>query len=359
MTQSFGLPGFRPVIFAFLLLLLMVGAATADTLPSFRFIEERNYKSFSRISKSDLMKMGKAQAWRKMVPQVQAVRIESTADGSGQPALFYHSGSDHAKPLLVVLHSWSSDYQKQFSIPYGLWAVRNDWVFIHPDFRGAYTGPQSTASEQSVRDILDAVDYARRNARVDSTRIYVTGFSGGGMMALIMAGRFPELWAGVAAWVPVYDLALWYKVTRRMKRKYANHIANSCGGPPVSGTIAESECRKRSVSTYLRNARGKRVQIYIATGIRDDFVPPGHSFRAFNDLADGKDRISENDILYIDKHLRLPPHMRQKHRDSLFSDAGLRILFQRKSANVVLNIFNGRHDVVYNAGLLWLAGQRR
>ncbi len=306
------------------------------------------------------MALPKTYAWTQTVPRVQRVEIRSTADGSLQPALFHNSGSDSSKPLLLVLHSWSADYRQHFSIPYGVWAVQNDWVFIHPNYRGAFINPDATASEKAVRDVLDAIDYARKRARIDSTRIYVTGFSGGGMMTLLMAGRYPELFAGAAAWVPVYDLVQWYATTKGSRHDYSGHIESSCGGAPLAGTPAEGECLRRSPSRYLPQARGASVQVYIATGIQDNFVPPSHSMQAFNDLADPADRIDELTMSYIDSHHELPDYLPDNtFTDSLYRDAGVELLWERRSANVVLKIHDSKHDVIYNAGLLWLSRQRR
>jgi dipeptidyl aminopeptidase/acylaminoacyl peptidase len=339
---------------------LLAGIGNAgDRTPKIRLIEEDRYKTFYRIAGTELMNMQKPDAWKRAVPEVRTVSIPSTADGSEQPALFYDSGSDRKKPLLIVLHSWSADYRQQFSIPYGIWAVRNDWVFIHPDYRGPYDNPEATASESAIRDILDALYYAKRNANVDNARIYLSGFSGGGMTALIMAGRFPALWTGVVAWVPVYDLATWHATTRGSRHNYAEEIEASCGGAPLPGTPAEAECRKRSAGSYIRNARGKELEIYIATGIRDTFVPPDHSFRAFNDLAEEKDRIFERDIEYITSRREIPPHLAGDYSDPLYEDAGIDLLFERKSANATLKIFDSRHDMIYNAGLEWLSRQRK
>jgi acetyl esterase/lipase len=324
-----------------------------------RLIEEDRYKTFYRIAGTVLMQMSKPEAWKKVVPEVREITIRSTADGSDQPALFYDSGSSRKRPLLLVLHSWSADYQQQFSIPYGLWAVQNDWVFIHPDYRGPYDNPEATASESAIRDILDALAYAKKHVNVDESRIYLSGFSGGGMTALIMAGRFPDLWTGVVAWVPVYDLAAWYETTKGSRHNYAQDIEASCGGAPLPGTKAGETCRRRSAGTYLRGARGKRVEIYIATGIKDTFVPPGHAFRAFNDLAEEKDRIPESDIEYISARRELPSHLAGTFHDPLYADAGIDLLFERKSANVTLKIFDSRHDMIYNAGLEWLSRRRR
>jgi predicted esterase len=346
-----------------ILVLIVAGAIPAAAIfadvSTPALIREDDYKTFYRIAGSPIMELPKGDAWNKAVPDVKRFSIPSTADGTMQPVLFYNSGSKRSKPLLLVLHSWSADYLQHFSIPYGIWAVRNDWVFIHPDYRGAYTHSDATASEKAIRDILDAVEYARRNADVDPDRIYIAGFSGGGMTTLIMVGRYPDLWAGAVAWVPVYDLVDWYRTTKGSRHDYSIHIANSCGGPPLPGSQAERECLKRSPVSYLQDAAAEGVPVYIATGIQDTFVPPSHAIRAFNDLADARDRISEEDIQFISTHRTIPPHLSGTYRDPHYADAGVELLLERKSADVTLKIFDGRHDVIYNAGLAWLSGQRK
>ncbi len=337
---------------------MLITTPHAQPAQSFELLHQQRYKTFYKIAASSLMDMPKRQAWRATVPEVQTVDILSSFDSTVQHALFYDSESERDKPLLVVLHSWSADYLQQFSIPYGVWAAENDWVFIHPDYRGAYTNPEATASEPAVRDVVDAVAYAKAHARVDDSRVYLTGFSGGGMMTLIMVGRHPEVWTAAAAWVPVYDLVEWYQVTKGARHDYSGYIAGSCGGPPLPGTAAEAECRKRSVSTYLKNARRKKVKVYIATGIRDNFVPPGHALRAFNDLARRRDRIPHDAIAHINEHHTLPPYLAGSYADSLYHDAGVELIFERRSRNAVVKLFDGRHDVIYNAGLRWLGEKK-
>ncbi len=58
---------------------------------------------------------------------------------------------------------------------------KNDWIFIHPNYRGKFNDSGATASEKAVRDILDALEYAREHAPVDNDRIYLAGFSRGAM----------------------------------------------------------------------------------------------------------------------------------------------------------------------------------
>ena len=324
--------------------------AKQDRIESSGFFKQ--FRSFSTFPDSV--------SWEKSAPQVKTIGIESSADSTVQPALFYDSGTDHKKPLLVVLHSWSDNYRQKYSIPYGVWSVANDWVFIHPDYRGVFNNPKATGSELAVRDILDAVEYAEKNAKIDPSRIYLVGFSGGAMMALVMAGRYPELWTAVAAWVPIFNLKDWYPyVSRFPNRHYRGHIIASCGGEPRNGSAAEEECNRRSPSTYVKNAKGKKLRIYIGHGIHDDFAQPGNSLEAYNELAKTEDRIPEEAIKYIDSKGELPGDLAGDYFDESYQDAGKPLLFRRESENVTVSLFRGGHDVLYGVGLQWLSRQSK
>ncbi|MHB9027623.1 MAG: alpha/beta hydrolase family protein [Candidatus Latescibacterota bacterium] len=297
--------------------------------------------------------------WKKVSPDIEDIRITSTADGTPQPALFYDPPTEEPRPLLVALHSWSSGYLQAVSIPYAVWAVRNEWVMIHPDYRGINNNPDATASDLAVQDIVDAVEYAKLHAEVDATRIYLIGFSGGALTALVMVGRHPELWTAVAAWVPVYSLVEWYPyVLKYPDRNYKAHIEASCGGVPRPGSKAEESCTRRSPSAWLANARNRGLSVFLATGIDDDYVPPDHSLKAFNLLADPGDRFPQKIMDNLVTSRRIPDSLRGTYSDSLYTAAGAPLLFERRSGNATLAIFKGGHDVVYNAGLLWLSRQR-
>jgi dipeptidyl aminopeptidase/acylaminoacyl peptidase len=339
------------------LIAALVAASALVSAGTVRAADERAAMVWEFRSYSDFPK---AATWGEHVPEVETITIISSADGTEQPALYYDSGSDRRKPLLVALHSWSFDYTQPVSIPYGLWAVRNDWVFIHPDYRGRYNNPEATASELAIQDILDALEYAKNNARIDSSRVYLAGFSGGAMTALIMAGRYPDLWTAVSAWVPIYNLADWYSYNRRFPdRHYAGNIADSCGGPPAEDAQAKEECDRRSPSAYLKGARGKDVRIYLSVGIEDDIVPPSHALRAFNDLARPEDRFTEEDIRYVDQNNQVPERLQQEVDNLLYERSGKPLLFDKISDNVTLRFFAGGHDVLFNPALHWLSRQKK
>lgn len=292
-------------------------------------------------------------------PQVVEIRYRSAADDTDQPAMYYDSGSARQRPLLVALHSWLGDYRQTTSAPYARWCIENDWLMIHPDFRGPNTNSDAMGSDLAVADILSAVDYVKANAPVDDSRIYLVGVSGGGHASLLSVGRAPAIWAGVSAWAPINDIAQWYDETANRKLAYASHIESASGGVPHPGTAAAEQARLRSPSTYLKNARG--VPLDINAGIHDGHagsVPVSHSLNAFNLVAAEADRLSPDQILDFVNHRSVPDGLAgEPARDGAYGRKS--VLFRRESGAARVTIFEGGHEIVPEAALKWLAKQRK
>ena len=290
--------------------------------------------------------------------EIREIKYRSAADDTDQPALHYSPKAKEARPLLVGLHSWSSDY-RQANTAYGLWVVKHGWHFIHPNFRGRNRTPQAMGSELAVQDILSAVAWARKQGNVDANRIYVIGASGGGYASLLLAGRAPELWAGVSAWVPISDLVKWHAETSKRKLRYAGEIEAAIGGKPLPGTPEHADALKRSAITYMAHARG--VNLDINAGITDGHngsVPISHSLVAFNALAAPKARLSAALIGEFVKTAKVPAALR-KEAEVDVSYGRKSVLFRRKSGAARVTIIQGGHEILPAAGLQWLAMQRR
>ena len=295
--------------------------------------------------------------WSSLVQQITYV---SSADNTQQPMMFYKPNLNEPRPLVVALHSWSEGYRQTESVVYSEWAIANDWIFIHPHFRGPNVRPEATGSDLVIGDVLSAIEYAKKNALVDESRIYAVGWSGGGYLGLLLAGRAPEIWAGISAWVPISDLNAWYEESRRLRTKYVNHIEASCGGRPAGETPAALECRKRSPLAFLERARA--IPIDINHGIYDgrndgDPVPISQSLRAFNLLAEPQHRFSEEEIEYFTRESQVPASLRSETTDPDYG--GLKILYRRQSGNTRITVFDGAHDKNTEAAFRWLNQQRR
>lgn len=293
--------------------------------------------------------------WEDEVPRVRDVRIRSTADGRRQPALWLPSRREGPRPLLVVLHSWSNGYKQHLGIPYARWAQRKGWTMIAPNFRGINDKPAAAGSDRAVQDVVDAIDYAIAEGDIDRERVFVIGFSGGGMMSLLMAGRHPDRIAGAVAWVPVHDLRLWHRYNASFipPRDYARHIERFSGGDPSRSERAREKAGRRSPSTYLDRARRAGVPIYIGHGVDDTLVLPTHAARAFNQLADPEDRIGERSMRRLAAN-ELPAHLREREAATYFDGGDPGVRFSRRSGAVTLVLFEGEHDMVFNPGLEWM-----
>ncbi len=295
--------------------------------------------------------------------EVQDIQYPSKADNTKQPALWYETPDTRLRPLMVGLHTWSSDYKQKSSVPYAKWCMENKWHFIHPNFRGPNKTPEAMGSELAVQDILSAVDYAKSQANVDHNRIYLIGCSGGGHATMLMMGRYPKKWAGATAWVGISDIAAWHDQTSKADLRYAKEIEIAAGGAPKEGSDAEAECIKRSPLTYLPKAKGQIGPFSINVGIHDGHtgsVPVSQSLNAFNALADEKDRFSAKQIRFITSKQRIPKALRKKitlKLAPLFEEKP--VLLHRKSGNVEITIFDGGHEILYAPALDWIGKQSR
>lgn len=297
---------------------------------------------------------------------LREVSITSTADRSEQRAMFWMPpGVQQPVPLLVDLHTWSGDYtQTDPRNDFFKAARERNWAFIHPDFRGPNTRPQACASDLAVADVLDAVAFAKRQGLIDENRVYLVGVSGGGHMALVMAHRSPQIWAGVSAWVPITDLAAWHAQNCRdgQPGQYAKHLELVCGGAPGTSDAVDAEYRKRSSLFYLQDAAG--LPIDINAGIHDGHsgsVPISHSLLAFNVLADAnglsEQTIDDATIRHLVDDQSVPAGEAVPTQDE--ADRRFPVLFRRVAGPVRVTIFDGGHQHDTAPAIEWLARQSR
>lgn len=285
--------------------------------------------------------------------QAQQISYECPADASQQPAIFYAPSSDTAVPLVVALHTWSGNYKQMSHKVIEDYCVDRGWAYIHPNFRGPNVRPEATGSDLVVADIVAAVEHAKQVANIDPQAIYLIGTSGGGYTSLVMAGRHPEIWSAVSAWVPISDLTAWYHECKLAKRNYFNNIAASCGGAPGTSPQVDEEYRKRSPLTYLANAKGLRIDLH--AGIRDGHsgsVPVSHSLNAFNKLASDQDRLSAQEIDDFVSKAEVPPHLQETIVDPSYGEK--KPLFRRTSGPATVTIFDGGHEMIDTAAIAWL-----
>ena len=189
-----------------------------------------------------------------MLNEMREILVKSKIDGTIQPNLFYQT-EDEGRPLLVGLHTWSHNRFNQVEKMLPL-AKKNKWNLLLPEFRGANFGenPHCTdacGSLKAKQDIIDAVEYVKKNYRIDESNILLLGASGGGHMALMMAGYRPEYFKAVAAVVPISDLKKWYDDNEN----YRDDI-DACCNEDVE------EMKKRSPISYTESIAKANLKIF-------------------------------------------------------------------------------------------------
>lgn len=232
----------------------------------------------------------------------QELLIQSTLDGSMQPSLFYKSASAEKRPLLVGLHTWSYDRFNQIKNMLPV-AEEHDFNLLLPEFRGKNLAEnphcrEACGSELAKQDIQDAIDYVIAHENVDPENVFLLGLSGGGHMALLMAGKCPEYFKAIGSFVPVTDLRKFVKESKI----YRKSVFDCCGED-------EAELLKRSPVNYIDTIAKANLKIF--HGKYDPIVPVSHSITLFNqlmekypqsrvflDIFDGKHQIDMHEATY-------------------------------------------------------------
>ena len=240
------------------------------------------------------------------------IQISSTMDGTMQPSLFLRAEGAEKRPLLVGLHTWSADRFNQVKhlVP---WAQKYNFHLLLPEFRGPNlsTNPYCTeacGSEYAKADIKDAIDFLVKTENVDPRHIFLYGESGGGHMALLMAGFIPEYFEAIAAFVSITDVKKWLDYRKTLETDiyrgsvYTEHIRACCSDD-------EGEMAMRSPMSYIDTIA--RANLKIFHGKYDSSVPYTHSVelfeaisrkypesRVFLDVFDGGHQTDDHEALY-------------------------------------------------------------
>ena len=279
-------------------------------------------------------------------PGFTRIKVTSSIDKSEQDAIIVvpSSGpSTEARPLVVFLHAWSVDWtQRQPEVEAE--ADRRNWLLLIPNFRGAYNNPQSCGAPMAQQDILDAIEWVKVHHKVDDKRIYALGLSGGGFMTMLMAGRYPQMWAAVSEYAGITDLASWYKDEHPQDR-YADNMRACLGGAPDATPQIAAEYKARAPLSYFKPGFG--VPIDLNAGRNDRTVLPRHSMRAFEQLAPGTLTAEDRALLQTDVPLPTMP----LRVDPL---TGRRVYVRREVGNVRFTLFEGGHEWFPKASFAWL-----
>ena len=207
----------------------------------------------------------------------QEIMIKSTIDGTNQPSLFYKSTVKGNRPLLVGLHTWSFNRFGEIDNMLPL-AEKHGFHLLLPEFRGANLKTNGNCQEAcgsllAKQDIKDAIDYLISNEEIDTENIFLLGLSGGGHMALLMAGMCPKYFKAIGAYVPITDLTKWAE----QNQYYREHVLACCNNDPI-------ELQKRSPINYVDTIAKANLKIF--HGKYDGTVPFTHSVDLYNSVIE-------------------------------------------------------------------------
>lgn len=205
-------------------------------------------------------------------------KFPSSYDKSEQSAAGYvpstYSGKQ-ALPLLVIAHYYSGNRFTAKKLGYYDQAEKRNMLVVCPELHGVRSpGTKSLAALPAQHDILDAIEYMKKNYHVDESRIYLAGRSMGGQMAMLLGAKQAMLFAAVVAGQGVSDLAEFYETTTPQLR---TGIIGEMGAPPNKDNMFEY--RRRSAINYAPNL--KYVPLIMWHGTNDTWVIPEMSKNLF------------------------------------------------------------------------------
>ncbi|MBY0587474.1 prolyl oligopeptidase family serine peptidase [bacterium] len=293
--------------------------------------------------------------------QMRTIRVRNPIDGRIQPSYVglptSPKGSSSARPMIVFFHKWSSSY-REYDIGLAKVALKEGWVFLSPHYRGRNNRPDAGASAIAQQDVCVAIDECVRRFDVDPNRIHLAGLSGGGHMALVMAGRFPSLFASATVWSPIGDLADWHRfhVQQKTFYPYWKDVEAVTGGPPGSSPSVDMQYAERSPVQFFSAA--ERLPVDINHGIHDGHqghtIPINQSIQLFNRMAKqtGTLEVSRDEIRYLlDAGQKRTIEPIDHVEDPSY---GTRIYLRRQAGRTRLTIFEGAHDMIVSAAYAWL-----
>ena len=189
------------------------------------------------------------------------VEIPSTLDGEIQKAFVHFTESKTPKPLIISLHTWSGDYAQKDPLISKI--IKEDWNYIHPNFRGFNNKPKACGSKFVISDIDDAIYFALENANIDSSNIHIIGVSGGGFATMLSYMKSRHKIRSFSAWVGISNLVKWYYESLGRKNNYARHIALATTGDTLNINVAEAISRSPVfMETPVEQRKNSKLFLY-------------------------------------------------------------------------------------------------
>jgi len=173
------------------------------------------------------------------VPGLSERAYFSTVDDTPQPYYVYvpkqHDGVRHLS-VIVYLHGYSPDLDKLN------WEMIPRRLLDHCDKYGFYLVVPFARSNTDFQgigeaDILTVFQLFAQRHPIDADRVFLFGYSMGGMGAFTVGGHYPDLWAGIVAVSSRADYYLWQNLDRDKVEPYKRHLIDTEFGAEMAGNF--------------------------------------------------------------------------------------------------------------------------
>jgi pimeloyl-ACP methyl ester carboxylesterase len=227
----------------------------------------------------------------KASPGVRTWTIQYRAHNGARRAAYallpasYEPGNAPPIPLVIAPHGRGLTGRHNIAI-WGSLPAERPFAVVSPDGHGRRLPRYSWGYRGQIDDLARMPDILRRALpwlRIDRTRVYAFGGSMGGQEVLLLAARYPELLAGVAAFDAVTNLARQYRAFPRLPchrgclrlwkgplgltlQRLARH---EVGGTPATAPAAYAA---RSPVGYVRSLAFSCVPIQMWWSVADRVV---------------------------------------------------------------------------------------
>ena len=286
------------------------------------------------------IKPSKDTTWSKAFEQVD---ITSSVDQHVQKAYLYRSTASTPQPLVISLHTWSSDYTQYDAL--AALCQRQNVNYIHPNFRGTNTTEDACGSTLALADIDDAITYALAHTHVDTSRVFVIGVSGGGYATLSTFMKSKHTIHKFSAWASIADLVAWHDESTIRENKYAANIL-ACTGSV--GKLNVAAARQRSPLYWpTPSSKLPHTSLSIYAGVYDGLqgsVPITHSINFYNKLL--ADLGVSDTSAYVTAHEKLQLLEFRKPMGNFGSIADRKVCLVKEFDNIRLTIFEGNHEML-------------